>query len=186
MTITHTYSSTAETSPGRVAIQTESEQITYHDWDRLVSQTANWLRSQPSMPNRVAILLPNSLAFLQLFAGAAAAGCTAIPIDTRWSPAECKERLSISNADLVVTLAFFKNKLTDSQTPVVLLDNCMADISEAAADPLPTIDPEHPFIWDLRRARQENRRPLRDLTAHGWRALPVQKQIFRFHQMIRF
>lgn len=108
MTITHTYSSTAETSPGRVAIQTESEQITYHDWDRLVSQTANWLRSQPSMPNRVAILLPNSLAFLQLFAGAAAAGCTAIPIDTRWSPAECKERLSISNADLVVTLAFFK------------------------------------------------------------------------------
>lgn len=42
MTITHTYSSTAETSPGRVAIQTESEQITYHDWDRLVSQTANW------------------------------------------------------------------------------------------------------------------------------------------------
>ncbi|AOL96829.1 MULTISPECIES: acyl-CoA synthetase [Bacillus] len=145
MTITHTYSSTAETSPGRVAIQTESEQITYQDWDRLVFQTANWLRSQPSMPNRVAILLPNSLAFLQLFAGAAAAGCTAIPIDTRWSAAECKERLSISNADLVVTLAFFKNKLTDSQTPVVLLDNCMADISEAAADPLPTIDPEHPF-----------------------------------------
>ncbi len=79
MTITHTYSSTAETSPGRVAILTESEQITYQDWDRLVSQTANWLRSQPSMPNRVAFLLPNSLAFLQLFAGAAAAGCTAIP-----------------------------------------------------------------------------------------------------------
>ncbi|MCY7831046.1 AMP-binding protein, partial [Bacillus spizizenii] len=64
MTITHTYSAIAEKSPGRVAIHTESEQITYRDWARLVSQTANWLRSQPSMPNRVAILLPNSLAFL--------------------------------------------------------------------------------------------------------------------------
>ncbi|MHA6488271.1 acyl-CoA synthetase [Bacillus cabrialesii] len=145
MTITHTYSSIAERSPGRVAIQTESEQITYRDWAQLVSQTANWLRSQPNMPNRVAILLPNSLAFLQLFAGAAAAGCTAVPIDTRWSAAECKERLSISDADLVVTSAFFKNKLIDNKTPVVLLDNCMADISEASADPVPIIDPEHPF-----------------------------------------
>ncbi|QRZ93977.1 AMP-binding protein [Bacillus subtilis] len=145
MTITHTYSSTAETSPGRVAILTESEQITYQDWDRLVAQTANWLRSQPSMPNRVAFLLPNSLAFLQLFAGAAAAGCTAIPLDTRWSPAECMERLSISDADLVVTSAFYKNKLIHSKTPVVLLDNCMANIEEESAAPLPIIDPEHPF-----------------------------------------
>ncbi|MFP7231750.1 acyl-CoA synthetase [Bacillus subtilis] len=145
MTITHTYSSTAETSPGRVAIHTESQQITYRDWARLVSQTANWLRSQPSMPKRVAILLPNSVAFLQLFAGAAAAGCTAIPIDTRWSAAECKERLSVSNADLVVTTAFFKHKLMDSETPVVLLDNCMANIAEESTAPLPIVDPEHPF-----------------------------------------
>ncbi|MCY7760721.1 acyl-CoA synthetase [Bacillus spizizenii] len=145
MTITHTYSAIAEKSPGRVAIHTESEQITYRDWARLVSQTANWLRSQPSMPNRVAILLPNSLAFLQLFAGAAAAGCTAVPIDTRWSADECKERLFISDADLVITSAFFKNKLIDSKTPVVLLDHCMADISEASAAPLPTINSEHPF-----------------------------------------
>ncbi|MEC0620611.1 AMP-binding protein, partial [Bacillus spizizenii] len=120
MTITHTYSSIAEKSPGRVAIHTESEQITYQDWALLVSQTANWLRSLPSMPKRVAILLPNSMGFLQLFAGAAAAGCTAVPIDTRWSAAECKERLFISNADLVVTTAFFKHKLIDSETPVVL------------------------------------------------------------------
>lgn len=145
MTITHTYSAIAEKSPGRVAIHTESEQITYRDWARLVSQTANWLRSQPSMPNRVAILLPNSLAFLQLFAGAAAAGCTAVPIDTRWSADECKERLFISDADLVITSAFFKNKLIDSKTPVVLLDHCMEDISEASAAPLPTINSEHPF-----------------------------------------
>ncbi|MDO8224363.1 acyl-CoA synthetase [Bacillus cabrialesii] len=145
MTITHTYSATAETSPDRVAIHTESEQITYRDWARLVSQTANWLRSLPNMPNRVAILLPNSPAFLQLFAGAAAAGCTAVPIDIRWSAEECKERLSISDADLVVTSAFYKNKLIDSKTPVVLLDHCMAAISEAAALPQLNIDPEHPF-----------------------------------------
>ncbi|QIW79284.1 acyl-CoA synthetase [Bacillus tequilensis] len=145
MTITHPYSAIAETSPRRVAIHTESEQITYRDWVRLVSQTANWLRSLPKMPNRVAILLPNSLAFLQLFAGAAAAGCIAIPIDIRWSAAECKDRLAIGNADLVVTSAFFKNKLIESKTPVVLLDHCMAAISEASAVSLPMIDPEHPF-----------------------------------------
>ncbi len=145
MSITHPYSSIAEASPCRMAIQTEAEQITYRDWARLVSQTANLLRSLPNIPNRVAILLPNSPAFLQLFAGAAAAGCTAIPIDTRWSAAECKERLSISDADLLITSAFFKNKLADSQTPVMLLDHCMADISEASADPAPVIHPEQPF-----------------------------------------
>ncbi len=63
MTITHTYSSIAEKSPECVAIHTESEQITYQDWALLVSQTANWSRSPLSMPKRVAILLPNSLAF---------------------------------------------------------------------------------------------------------------------------
>lgn len=108
MTITHTYLSFANKNPSRIAIQTESEHITYRDWNRLVTQTANWLRAQPNVPKRVAILLPNSLAFLQLFAGAAAAGCTAVPIDTRWSAAECGERLALSGADFVVASSLLK------------------------------------------------------------------------------
>ncbi|MCY9090715.1 acyl-CoA synthetase [Bacillus mojavensis] len=145
MTITHTYRSFADKNPSRIAIQTESEHITYRDWNRLVTQTANWLRTQPNVPKRVAILLPNSLAFLQLFAGAAAAGCTAVPIDTRWSAAECGERLALSGADFVVASSLFKYKLTDCLTPVVWLEDCMAHIAEASADPAPAVDPELPF-----------------------------------------
>ncbi len=69
--ITSSYSDTAGQAPEQIAIQTETEQITYQTWNRLVNQTANWLGSLSDKPENLAILLPNGIPFLQLFAGAA-------------------------------------------------------------------------------------------------------------------
>lgn len=47
-------------------------------------------------------MVSNGVPFLQLFAGAASAGWTAVPLDPRWSDKECAEKLLLSDADLVI------------------------------------------------------------------------------------
>ena len=61
--ITSSYSDTAGQAPEQIAIQTETEQINYQTWNRLVNQTANWLGSLIDKPENIAILLPNGIPF---------------------------------------------------------------------------------------------------------------------------
>ncbi|OAZ63471.1 Long-chain-fatty-acid--CoA ligase [Bacillus siamensis] len=100
--ITSSYSDTAGQAPEQIAIQTETDQITYQTWNKLVNQTANWLSSLSGKPKNIAILLPNEIPFLQLFAGSAHAGCTAVPLDPRSTAAEFADQLHISKTDLVI------------------------------------------------------------------------------------
>ncbi|MFJ9203406.1 acyl-CoA synthetase [Bacillus velezensis] len=122
--ITSSYSDTAGQAPEQIAIQTDTEQITYQTWNRLVNQTANWLGSLSDKPENIAILLPNGIPFLQLFAGAAHAGCTAVPLDPRSAAAELADQLNISKTDLVICDRRLSGRLDGVKTPVILWDEC--------------------------------------------------------------
>ncbi|EIL86241.1 acyl-CoA synthetase [Bacillus altitudinis] len=102
MRITESYAAHAKVKPDQMAIIDEKEKITYEEWHERVQSSAQWLKETPHQQKRVAFLVSNGVPFLQLFAGAASAGWTAVPLDPRWSDKECAERLLLSDADLVI------------------------------------------------------------------------------------
>ncbi|MEW4097768.1 acyl-CoA synthetase [Bacillus altitudinis] len=102
MRMTESYAAHAKAKPGQMAIIDEKEKITYEDWHERVQSSAQWLKETPHQQKRVAFLVSNGVPFLQLFAGAASAGWTAVPLDPRWSDKECAEKLLLSDADLVI------------------------------------------------------------------------------------
>ncbi|WP_338705661.1 acyl-CoA synthetase [Bacillus altitudinis] len=102
MRITESYAAHAKVEPDQMAIIDEKEQITYEEWHERVQLSAQWLKETPHQQKRVAFLVSNGVPFLQLFAGAASAGWTAVPLDPRWSDKECAEKLLLSEADLVI------------------------------------------------------------------------------------
>ncbi|MFN2747011.1 AMP-binding protein [Bacillus sp. z60-18] len=140
MPITETYQRHAQQHPEKTAIQTGTESIQYKDWHRLVCRTAAWLNSQKRTNKRIAFMLPNGLPFLQLFAGAAAAGWTAVPFDPRWSRAECIERLLLCKPDLFITERPFPE-----YEDALALEECLADIRKRPVADEPDIDDEEPF-----------------------------------------
>lgn len=102
MRITESYAAHAKVNPSQMAIIDEKEKITYKEWHERVQSSAQWLKETPHQQKRVAFLVSNGVPFLQLFAGAASAGWTAVPLDPRWSDKECAEKLLLSDADLVI------------------------------------------------------------------------------------
>ncbi|TYS36700.1 AMP-binding protein [Bacillus pumilus] len=100
--ITESYALHAEMNPDHIAIIDGQEKITYQDWYERVQTSAQWLQQAPHEQKRVAFLLSNGASFLQIFAGAASAGWTAIPLDPRWSHEEYVAKLLLSKSDLVI------------------------------------------------------------------------------------
>ncbi|USD81564.1 acyl-CoA synthetase [Bacillus safensis] len=100
--ITESYAVHAEMKPDQIAIIDEQENITYQDWYERVQRSAQWLQGTAHQQKRIAFLLSNGASFLQIFAGAACAGWTAVPLDPRWSHEECVEKLLLSEADLAI------------------------------------------------------------------------------------
>lgn len=100
--ITESYAVHAKKKPNHIAIIDEQESITYQDWYERVQTSAQWLNETAHHQKRVAFLVSNGASFLQIFAGAACAGWTAVPLDPRWSHEECVEKLLLSEADLVI------------------------------------------------------------------------------------
>ena len=82
-----------------------------------------------------------------------------MPLDIRWKQDELKERIAISNPDMIVTEQYKLNDLLDEEERVIEIDRWKQIIENY----LPT---EHiveslqdaPFIWDLHQDRQERQR----------------------------
>lgn len=100
--ITESYAVHAEMKPDQIAIIDEQESITYQDWYERVQRSAQWLQGTAHQQKRIAFLLSNGASFLQIFAGAACAGWTAVPLDPRWRHEECVEKLLLSEASLAI------------------------------------------------------------------------------------
>lgn len=130
-TITGSYKKHMHNNPDKIAIRTSSETINYREWYNIVSKTANWLHSHAGHDRRIAIFLPNGIAFLQLFTGAAMAGCTAVTFDTRWKPAELKQRLALSSPSVLITTKSLANRLQGIDVNILFWEDTCEQIQKS-------------------------------------------------------
>jgi long-chain acyl-CoA synthetase len=95
--------------------------MSYTEWERLSRAFAAFLiedaKCQPG--DRVAIMLPNFLAYPVAFLGAIRAGLTVVNVNPLYTPRELKEQLNDSGASAIVIMENFAHKLepvvTESQ-----------------------------------------------------------------------
>jgi len=127
--ITETYLENKNHFPGKIAIQTPSEQINYQTWHELVCKTANWLDSLHVTRKTIGILLPNGIPFLQLFAGASMAGWIAVPFDSKWTEGELQKRLSLSRPSVFVTANEVLQQVSHIDPSMITWNNCLAKIN---------------------------------------------------------
>ncbi|MBJ7929795.1 MULTISPECIES: acyl-CoA synthetase [Bacillus cereus group] len=122
MGIIKEYKKHASLQPNKIAIKENDRALTYKEWFESVCKVANWLRVTKSKNKTIAIVLENRMEFLQLFAGAAMAGWVCVPLDVKWKKDELKERLAISNPDMVVTERYKLNDISDEEGRVLAID----------------------------------------------------------------
>jgi fatty-acyl-CoA synthase len=78
-----------ELHPRKCAIIYEEERITYSELDRRANRTAGWLQSLGiEKGNRVAVLLPNGPAFIELYLACSRLGAIFVPLNFRLAPPE--------------------------------------------------------------------------------------------------
>ncbi|MFD3445653.1 acyl-CoA synthetase [Microbacteriaceae bacterium 4G12] len=121
MGITSSYKAHAQNQPNKIAIEINDRVVTYKEWYKSVCQTANWLCEEEKENKKVAIVLHNSVEFLQIFAGAAMAGWICIPLDPKWNRHELEERLQIANPSIIVTAQHTYNRLTQTKGRIFLV-----------------------------------------------------------------
>ena len=81
----------AERTPERIAVVSGERRVSYAELACAVKRTASSLKVNPG--DRVAIRLPNGIAFVQAFYAALAAGASVVPINTRLAPPEVEHIL---------------------------------------------------------------------------------------------
>ncbi|MDP7988360.1 acyl-CoA synthetase [Bacillus sp. MHSD_36] len=122
MGITKEYKKHAFLQPNKIAIKENNRVLTYKEWFESVCKVANWLNGKGSKNKTIAIVLENHIEFLQLFAGAAMAGWVCVPLDIKWKQDELKERIAISNPDVIVTERYKVNDLPGEEGRVIEID----------------------------------------------------------------
>ncbi|WP_338259401.1 AMP-binding protein, partial [Bacillus anthracis] len=122
MGITKEYKKHASLQPNKIAIKENDRVLTYKEWFESVYKVAKWLNEKESKNKTIAIVLENRIEFLQLFAGAAMAGWVCVPLDIKWKQDELKERIAISNPDMIVTERYKLNDLPNEEGRVIEID----------------------------------------------------------------
>ncbi len=99
----------------RPAFECLSAQMTYAEWDRDSRDFAAFLVEQANCRpgDRVAIMLPNMLAYPVAFLGALRAGMTAVNVNPLYTPRELQEQLADSGAVAIVIMENFAHKLQE-------------------------------------------------------------------------
>lgn len=96
--------------PDKVAIYYEEQTITYKEFTHKVSIYQDFLRQEVNTNNyhKVALLIGNELAFLELYFAIIMLGWTVIPFDPKWTVAEAHYIKDISEPTLLITNVSFK------------------------------------------------------------------------------
>ena len=106
----------------RPAFDCLSATITYGEWERDSRAFAAFLREEAECKpgDRVAIMLPNLLAYPVAFLGALRAGLTVVNVNPLYTPRELEHQLNDSGATIIVIMENFAHKLATmiANTPV--------------------------------------------------------------------
>ncbi len=137
------------------------------------------MHATESKNKTIAILLENRIEFLQLFAGAAMAGWVCVPLDIKWKQDELRERIEISNLDMIVTERYKVNDLPDEEGRVIEIDEWKRMIEKY----LPTHSTVEslrnaPFIWDLHQDQLEKQKHFYVHSNRGFIVLIVMYMTF--------
>ena len=87
--------------------------MTYTEWERVSRSFAAFLVEEAKFHpgDRIAIMLPNLLAYPVAFLGALRAGLTVVNVNPLYTPRELKEQLEDSGATAIVIMENFAHKL---------------------------------------------------------------------------
>ncbi|SDI29379.1 AMP-binding protein [Alteribacillus bidgolensis] len=93
MSIAASFVNNAESNPGKTAVFTPQRTVTYGELHEKTNRAAKALRQTPvkeqkDTPPKAAVLLSNSIEFVEVFLGAAKAGWLAVTFDPKWSDKE--------------------------------------------------------------------------------------------------
>ncbi len=99
----------------RPAFECLSAQMTYAEWDRDSRDFAAFLVEEANCRpgDRVAIMLPNMLAYPVTFLGALRAGMIVVNVNPLYTPRELQEQLADSGAVVIVIMENFAHKLQE-------------------------------------------------------------------------
>lgn len=145
-TITCTYSIHAKHNPDRIAIQTEEQAISYREWNERIYQTADWFHSRCSTKKTVGILMPNGIPFIQIFAGASAAGWIAVPLDRKWKTEELQKRIALCSPDIIITTSSLARKVSNVCNHVVIGEHILEGISQISTSTKREVNSTVPFF----------------------------------------
>ncbi|MGW0021961.1 long-chain-fatty-acid--CoA ligase [Rhodococcus sp. NPDC003382] len=101
--LAHILTESARRYPDRPALRVDDDAVTYADLDALTARAAARLRARGVLPgDRVAIALPNVLAFPVLYYGVLRAGATVVPINPLLKSRELEHHFRDSGAVLAL------------------------------------------------------------------------------------
>jgi len=144
-TITSSYQQQVIDNPEKIAIQTASQAVTYRDWNTVVCKTANWLHSITATRDAIGIFMPNSIAFLQLFTGAAMAGRIAATFDVKWKPKELEQRLVISSPSVIITTVELADRIRSTEFTIIIWEDALKRILQCDSLWSESVSGEMPF-----------------------------------------
>ena len=89
--------------------------------------------------------MPNSIAFLQLFTGAAMAGRIAATFDAKWKPAELEQRLAVSSPSVINYNAELAERHKKHGLNIIIWEDALEQILECDSSWNEKIAGETPF-----------------------------------------
>lgn len=102
-----------ELCPTKIAVRTESTNVTYKELIENINRVSHGILESISAKedSKVAMLLSNSIDFIEIFLAAAKIGILVVPIDPKWSIVQNNYILEKYNPDIVFVQDIFKNHL---------------------------------------------------------------------------
>lgn len=101
------------TQPDKVALYYDDTKMTYATFVTQVMRFRQTLRSsvQKEKQPRVALLITNEPALLEMFFAIVTLGWVAIPIDPKWTVREAEQAIALANPDLIVASKKFTSRI---------------------------------------------------------------------------
>ena len=130
--------------PDRTAVRLDERALSYRDLDELSARVASWLAGRGITPgDRVGLMAPNTLEFVELYYGILRAGAVVVPMNPLFKSREVSYHLSDSGA----ALAFAWHGVADQAaegarsagTDLVIIEPSGLAETLARSDPVPAV-----------------------------------------------
>jgi acyl-CoA synthetase (AMP-forming)/AMP-acid ligase II len=136
LTVGEALRSAARRYRDKTALVFGAETMTFAEVDRRADQFAQALLDAGLRPgDRVALLLPNGLQMAEAYFGTARAGVVAVPLNTRWAPAELAFALKDAEPRLVIADAEWARELPETVPTVTAAEWARRVDAASAHDP---------------------------------------------------